>query len=111
MQQVGVVAGFGPAPRVIFAELRGINSKKKNKKRKETPKNPTRPSHFHWALLFQDFWNESVLPATKAGDAGGSMRSSAQLDGPALEALAALPEARSGNESGGVFDVLPGVTP
>lgn len=41
----------------------------------------------------QEFWKtEADLPATEKGDLGATMQVRAQLDGPALEALAALPE-------------------
>jgi len=44
---------------------------------------------------YHDFWNtESALPANGKGECGGSMQAQKQLDGPALEALAALPEKR-----------------
>jgi len=42
---------------------------------------------------YQEFWKtESDLPVTEKGDRGATMQVRAQLDGPALEALAALPE-------------------
>eukprot|EP00930_Biecheleria_cincta_P082340 TRINITY_DN72094_c0_g1_i1.p1 TRINITY_DN72094_c0_g1~~TRINITY_DN72094_c0_g1_i1.p1 ORF type:complete len:1106 (-),score=302.48 TRINITY_DN72094_c0_g1_i1:209-3526(-) len=41
----------------------------------------------------QELWKtESYLPATDKGDRGATMQVRAQLDGPALEALAALPD-------------------
>merc|ERR1719277_1100687 len=43
---------------------------------------------------YLEFWkSEPVLPAVEKGECGGGMEVRAQLDGPALAALAALPEA------------------
>ncbi|CAE8640141.1 unnamed protein product [Polarella glacialis] len=42
---------------------------------------------------YQEFWNtESNLPAPGKGESGGTMQVRLHLDGPALEALAALPD-------------------